>query len=122
MKFFLKGWGQKAPGVTAEHLQRADLRIISMNECITMVNGTKLPYRESICAIETSVLCTGDIGAPLMINRIVVGVGSFRNGPICQGVPDTFPNIYTAISFYIRWIEESTGINYQVSTFLSRNP
>lgn len=91
-----------------------------MAECLAL-NDTRVPVRENICAMETSVLCSGDIGTPLIVNRIVVGVASFRNGPSCESRPGQFPNVYTAVSFYIGWIETVTGNSYQVNTFLSRN-
>lgn len=80
-------------------------------------------------------------GGPLLINGILVGVSSFRNGPVCESVEGKFPNIYTDVSLYvipfdyskkekakklislffqINWIERHTGIDYQLNMFLQR--
>lgn len=85
------------------------------------VNITRPPHRENICAMDASVICNGDVGTPLFVNRVVVGIASFRNGDVCVNVPGQFPNVYAAVSFYISWIEAVTGIGYQVNTFLSPN-
>lgn len=123
-KFYLtfknQGWGQIQPNVRTNILQRAQLKIISTTECIIAVGDTRQPHRENICAMHESVLCTGDQGTPLFINRVLVGVASFRNGELCVNTPGQFPNVYTAVSFYIDWIESVTGIGYQVNTFLSK--
>lgn len=94
---------------------------MSQSECITAVGTTKQPFFQNICAMDKSVICNGDMGAPLLVNRILVGIASFRNGDLCVNVEGQFPNVYTAVSFYIGWIESITGIRYRVNTFLSRN-
>lgn len=71
--------------------------------------------------MDESVVCAGDLGAPLLVNRVVVGISSFRNGNECVSTPGRYPNAYIGVSFYTRWIEEVTGISYRVNTFLSRN-
>ena len=80
-----------------------------------------MPLFNTICAMDESVVCAGDLGAPLLVNRVLVGVASFRNGDECVFTPGLYPNAYIAVSFYIRWIEQVTGISYRVNTFLSRN-
>ncbi|KAG5669925.1 hypothetical protein PVAND_000215 [Polypedilum vanderplanki] len=115
------GWGATLANVTNHQLHRADVTIISHSECITAVGESKQPFFQNICAMDKSVVCTGDMGAPLLINRILVGITSFRNGELCVNIPGQFPNVYTAISFYISWIESVIGERFTVNTFLSRN-
>lgn len=60
------------------------------------------------------------LGGPLLVNGVQVGVASFRNGPTCEGVDGKYPNVYTDVSYFIEWIENQTGIDYQLNVFLQR--
>jgi hypothetical protein len=37
-----------------------------------------------------------------LINGILVGVASFRNGPVCESVDGRYPNVYTDVAQYVR--------------------
>lgn len=46
---------------------------------------------------------------------VQVGIVSWSVKP-CTIPP--FPGVYTAVAPYIDWIEEHTGLNFQISSFL----
>jgi secreted trypsin-like serine protease len=118
------GWGHIAAGtIRTNRLQKADLQIMSFEECVVAVEDTQAPNKENICAIGESVMCTGkfstynilyffrnnlkitgDLGGPLIVNGVVVGVASFRSGPTCESVAGKFPNVYTSVSHYVRFL------------------
>lgn len=57
------GWGHIAPGSTrTTRLQKANLKVLSPQECLEAVDGTQAPNNKNICAIGESVMCTGDLG------------------------------------------------------------
>ena len=111
------GWGFIQPNQSTRNLQKANLRMWIAEECMAAQTQVRL---NTICAAAESVMCAGDPGNPLLINGVLVGVASLRNGPQCTNVPGEHPNVYTDISKYIEWIETHTGLDYQLSLFLER--
>lgn len=59
----IAGWGHIQPDfVRTNRLQKADLRILSRQECIEAVGDSEKPHERNICAIGESVICIADIG------------------------------------------------------------
>jgi hypothetical protein len=59
----IAGWGHILPDfVRTNQLQKADLRILSTEECNEAVGDTEKPHERNICAIGESVICFTDIG------------------------------------------------------------
>lgn len=56
------GWGHIENGVRNDILKKADLRVLSFDECVAAVDGTLEPSKKHICATGESVMCTGDLG------------------------------------------------------------
>lgn len=56
------GWGHIRQNVRTTSLQKANLNVLSHEECLVAVNGTQRPTKLHICAIADSVMCTGDMG------------------------------------------------------------
>lgn len=95
------GWGHVSLNTRNVKLQKANLKILSHEECTEAVGDAQKPTSQNICAIGESVMCTGDLGGPLLVNGVVVGVGSFRGGPNCESVEGKFPNVYLSVSYYV---------------------
>lgn len=55
------------------------------------------------------------LGGPLLVDGIVVGIVSWSIKP-CARPP--FPGVFTAVSQYIDWIEENSGIDFKTNMFL----
>lgn len=54
-------------------------------------------------------------GGPLLVNGVQVGIVSWSVKPC--GVPP-FPGVFTEVSRYIDWIENNTGIEFLLNTFV----
>lgn len=63
-------WGHIAPGNTrTRQLQKADLSILSHEECVVAVDDSQQPSKQNICAIGESVMCIADLGKNDIINE-----------------------------------------------------
>lgn len=56
------GWGHTSQNVRTNVLQKANIRIISFDECIEATGETQAAIKKNICAIGESVMCAGDLG------------------------------------------------------------
>jgi secreted trypsin-like serine protease len=56
------GWGHVLQNVRTNVLQKANVNILSFDECVEAVGNTEKPGRSNICAIGDSVTCAGDLG------------------------------------------------------------
>lgn len=56
------GWGHVNQGVRTTTLQKADNAILSLQECFDATAETQKPARNNICAVGSSVICSGDLG------------------------------------------------------------
>lgn len=57
--------------------------------------------------------CSGDYGGPLFVDGVQVGILSFGLPPCA-----ILPSVFTAVSFYVKWIAEKTGISLEPNIFL----
>ena len=57
------------------------------------------------------------IGGPLLVNGVQIGVVSWSVKP-CAIAP--FPGVYTDVTHFIDWIQEKTGIEFQLNMFLTK--
>lgn len=55
------------------------------------------------------------IGGPLLVNGVQVGIVSWSMKP-CTIAP--YPGVFTAVSSYIDWIQEQTGLTLTLNMFL----
>lgn len=56
------GWGHVRQNVRTSVLQKANINILSREECVEATADTMEPSRHHICAMAESVMCTGDLG------------------------------------------------------------
>lgn len=56
------GWGHVQQNVRTNVLQKANVNILSFDECVEAVGDTQMPSRSNICAIGDSAMCAGDSG------------------------------------------------------------
>lgn len=59
--------------------------------------------------------CSGDSGGPLLVDGVIVGIVSWSIKP-CTRPP--YPGVFTAVSQYVEWIEENSGIDFKINMFL----
>lgn len=73
--------------------------------------GDTKEIKENIAPVKG--ICFGDLGGPLFVDGVQVGIS------VSIAIPcGSFPTQYTAVSFYINWIVEKTGINLKPNFFL----
>ncbi|KAG8003582.1 Duodenase-1 [Nibea albiflora] len=100
------GWGMtRSHGPTVNDLRVVDVSTIDMQVCKQQWGG--LPDTV-ICAggYDTNKgFCRGDSGGPLVCNGKAVGIVSFNYNGNCD-YPN-FPNVYTDISKYLPWINDT---------------
>lgn len=60
------GWGHIAPNNRTTTLQKANVNIMTHEECLVAVGDFQAPTKLHICAISNSVMCTGDLGNAVM--------------------------------------------------------
>ncbi|KRF97769.1 uncharacterized protein Dwil_GK27112 [Drosophila willistoni] len=101
------GWGYFRGTVRPERLQCMNVNVISNEECdkrhIVSI------YDDMLCTgrIDGKAVCDGDSGGPLVTLSnppILVGVNTF-NERFCDG-----DSGYARVSFYLKWIQQITGI------------
>jgi len=111
------GWGlTKDQGQSSNVLKSVDLKLLTNAQC-----EQKYGYRgqiddSMICAIgdlkggEDS--CQGDSGGPLFVQQggvdIIVGIVSWGSNKGCAAKKTA--GVYTRVSSYLEWIEETSGV------------
>ncbi|XP_028982121.1 chymotrypsin-1-like [Diachasma alloeum] len=80
------------------HLQSVSLPIIRNEECVKSRDITE----KHICVHDEDLgdFCHEDIGAPLIVDNVLVGVESYV-APCAGGLPDVFTRVYN----YKQWID-----------------
>lgn len=92
-----------------DSLRFTNLRIVRNEECLKMHQPEQQTWihNSSICTFTDSKTraCFGDSGAPLVIDNLLVGINSWGTA-----VKNGFPDLFSRISEFTQWIEDSTGI------------
>ncbi|CAG9810123.1 unnamed protein product [Chironomus riparius] len=116
------GWGVwDLLNYTMPHLQKAELEIWHYRDCqeAHKYNPYELKvHSHQICAglpDWSKAECNGDSGGPLYVHGVQVGIVSWSVKPCTVA---EFPGVYTDVSFFIPWIQEKTGLEFQLQNFL----
>lgn len=111
----VQGWGTQESGETAKRLMKANVTIVSREECTGLLPRNRRTreglHLGQLCALgrdernrTITDTCQGDSGGP--IELIVDGrhylVGITSNGYNCGS---SIPGIYTKVAYYLNWIE-----------------
>lgn len=114
----LFGWGQLGTGLESTTiLQKVNLQFYSRYDCAKLHNPGWI-LTNNICAGVPDGYqgqCNGDSGGPLIVNGVVVGIVSWSIKP-CTVPP--YPGVFTAVSPYIDWIEERSGVELELNMFM----
>ncbi|CAH2057501.1 unnamed protein product, partial [Iphiclides podalirius] len=103
------GWGAK--GISnklgspwANILSYANLDVYPLRECQEVYSKTYVTTKHFCGGFfsKGSGACNRDVGAPGVVNGILMGVVSFGS-PVC-GTPDV-PTVFTKLGYYHNWIE-----------------
>nr|XP_057906538.1 trypsin-3 [Doryrhamphus excisus] len=104
----VSGWGFTKPegGQIPSTLRTVKLPIIDSNKCNTSDSFNGSITENMLCAgysIGGKDACQGDSGGPLVCDGLLYGLVSWGNG--CADAQ--FPGVYTAVSKYRRWIDDT---------------
>ncbi|XP_077574798.1 trypsin [Stigmatopora nigra] len=104
----VSGWGYTNPrgGLIPSVLRTVRLPIISSQKCNSSGSFNGNITENMICAGYSGGgkdACQGDSGGPLVCDGLIHGLVSWGNG--CGDAQ--FPGVYTAVSNYRRWIDNS---------------
>uniref|UniRef100_A0A8C3N5N2 Uncharacterized protein n=1 Tax=Geospiza parvula TaxID=87175 RepID=A0A8C3N5N2_GEOPR len=112
---YVTGWGRiRTNGPLADALQQALLPVVDYETCSKRDWWGSLVLETMVCAGGDGVVsgCNGDSGGPLNCQRDdgiweVEGIVSFGSGLGCNVAKK--PTVFTRVSAYIDWINESSS-------------
>ncbi|XP_028265616.1 trypsin-3-like [Parambassis ranga] len=104
----VSGWGYTNPegGTVPSTLRTVKLPIVSTEKCNSSASFNGIITENMLCAgysIGGKDACQGDSGGPLVCDGRVYGVVSWGKG--CADAQ--FPGVYTAVSKFRRWIDNT---------------
>ncbi|XP_048038900.1 mast cell protease 4-like [Megalobrama amblycephala] len=98
------GWGcLYITGPKSDCLMEANVKIMDNATCKKKW-GKSYSVSQMMCAHGHGGSCKEDSGGPLVCNNTAVGVTSFGDPLQCNS--PKYPNVYTKISKYIKWIHK----------------
>jgi len=118
--FIAIGWGYTQPGTNlATTLQQVVLKTVSNDECNRIHQGTGYTIFDSQICVGVrgggKAECNGDSGSPGYSEGFQVGLSSWSIKPC--GNP-TYPGVFTKVSYFIDWIEDTTGLRRNASGYM----
>ncbi|XP_043672060.1 trypsin-3-like isoform X1 [Vespula pensylvanica] len=110
---FVTGWQRKSFQKTSIEPELSVISVMTVNQkrCASLMPSYKPLSEKMLCAgnmtkgVET---CQGDLGAPLTVDQMLIGILSYGLG--CETM--LHPGVYTRISNYLEWIASNSGIHY----------
>ncbi|XP_060600048.1 fibrinolytic enzyme, isozyme C-like [Ruditapes philippinarum] len=109
----ISGWGVKVDGSGASKLKKADVSVLSMNQCVNYW-GDRNILDQHVCVkgydtTEGSGSCNGDSGGPLVCGNELVGVTSWGFSGCHQNGVVTHPSVYARVSYFYDWVNANCG-------------
>ena len=106
----VSGWGALSSGNTTLPLQLQAVHVnITVRTTCTNTYGTDHPVTNNmVCAGEAGAgICNGDMGSPLVVSGVLVGIASWGIG--CA--EDPYPGVYTSIAKLKSFVTQVTGVS-----------
>nr|XP_022920347.1 brachyurin-like [Onthophagus taurus] len=105
----ISGWGKTSDRsqYQPKQLRSAITKIIDNVECSNYFNFGFDIRNTNICTDGKDgfgSICHGDVGAPLVIDGVLVGIASFIHQ---NGCDSKTPSVYTRVSHYVSWIDDT---------------
>ncbi|KAF7286382.1 hypothetical protein GWI33_005675 [Rhynchophorus ferrugineus] len=109
------GWGQPNAWASQTELQKAEVPLFSDEYCYEYsYNGWQIPdivVMKCGGMVNTTYHCYNDYGGPVVVDNIQFGILSYVFGYINDGREcGQYLNIYSPVSYFRSWIQETTGI------------
>ncbi|XP_015181475.1 PREDICTED: trypsin-3-like [Polistes dominula] len=110
---FVTGWQRKLSQDIPIETELSVISVMTVNQekCSSVMPSYQPLSENMLCAgnmtkgVET---CQGDLGAPLMVDQMLIGILSYGLG--CETM--LHPGVYTRISNYLKWIASNSGVHY----------
>lgn len=105
------GWGYLEEGGSfPDQLMKVALKVVDLGQCnATYKSHGYLHLGEGLfCAAgdeKLKSICAGDSGGPLVVEGRLAGVSAASDSAGCYSWP--LPNIFTEVSYFRKWIDES---------------
>ncbi|KAF7286379.1 trypsin-like [Rhynchophorus ferrugineus] len=114
-KATILGWGQPNARANQLALQKTIVPLYTDEFCTSYnYNGWSIPRTNVMkCGgeVKVSYHCYNDYGGPVIVDDIQYGILSYVHGHIKDGSEcGDYPNIYSPVSVFRKWIHETTGI------------
>ncbi|CAG9859350.1 unnamed protein product [Phyllotreta striolata] len=97
------GWGRTSDTTqdTSDVLRYQNLTIIPVLMCELSYALNIRPTQICTTGVERKGICRGDAGAPLVLDGVLIGIGSYGS---TLGCSIGFPSVFTKISSYLSWL------------------
>lgn len=106
----VSSWGdtnKNMPTVFADVLKRIDVRVETSDKCRTLV-GSLSPGQICVVTNTAGSTCYGDLGAPFVVNRQLIGFVSEEKA--CND-STAQPIVLTSAAYHKRWIDANAAVN-----------
>ncbi|KAK4010238.1 hypothetical protein OUZ56_019388 [Daphnia magna] len=102
------GWGTTSSGGNiSQVLLKAFVTVLDNSVCSSQY-GVRFIGTDMLCASAPgTVSCQGDIGGPLLVGGVQVGITSWGNG--CAD--PNYAGVYTRVTTYLNWIKTAQASN-----------
>ncbi|XP_028129945.1 trypsin-1 [Diabrotica virgifera virgifera] len=103
------GWGESAPDYFPDMLQWQKSEMPDEETCVNLCDKIEAnPYDSlaNVCTANPEAdhgVCHGDSGSPLVLDKQLVGIGSWVFGPCGR---KGAPSVFTRVSHYVAWIKQ----------------
>uniref|UniRef100_A0A671KMR4 Granzyme B(G,H)-like n=1 Tax=Sinocyclocheilus anshuiensis TaxID=1608454 RepID=A0A671KMR4_9TELE len=101
------GWGRlQTKGSASDRLMEANVKIMKDRQCKEKLKGSvKYLISKMMCAYGRGGSCKYSSGGPLVCGNTAVGITSFGDISHCNS--PVKPNVYTKISAFLSWIQQT---------------
>lgn len=105
------GWGVTEKGIQSDRLQHLILPFVENKECNERYRGNLVAEQICMGGEAGKDSCRGDSGGPLIMKagserEVSMQIGIVSYGPTSCGQKG-FPGVYTSVSHYRSWVEET---------------
>ncbi|CAG2182317.1 unnamed protein product, partial [Oppiella nova] len=95
----LTGWGYTGTNLSL-NLQTVDVPILDRHDCVTQYNSYKIITENMICTglhVVGDDICNYDIGGPVIMNNLLVGIVSWGN----ECASPLYPGVFTKVGNFV---------------------
>ncbi|XP_063700894.1 brachyurin-like [Culicoides brevitarsis] len=114
----ISSWGDTNPEMPTEFsdvLKKIDVSVQTADKCRNLI-GTLAPGQLCVTTRTNGSTCYGDLGAPFIVDRQLVG---FVSEEKACGLTSDQPIVLTSVAYHKRWIDANAGVNLKSFSVLT---